>query len=261
VTCPAEGPSGEEETLDHLIGDWRIYQLRKGHRFSTDDLLTAWAASRAAPGALHLLDLGSGLGSVGLMTLWHMGPQAKLRCVEVQEVSLGLAVRTVEHNGLGDRVDLLHGDLREEENVPPVRNHDLVTGSPPYFPLGTGVVSSHPQRAGARMELHGDVFDYCLAAERSLSKTGNFVFCHAAGDDRPEAAIPAAGLVLLSRQDVVFRGGQPPTIALFVCGRDGTRHDLDPVVVRGEDGQWTDPYMAIRRKMGCIMPATGRSFG
>jgi tRNA1(Val) A37 N6-methylase TrmN6 len=261
VTGPSGGPAGEEETLDHLIGDWRIYQLRKGHRFSTDDLLTAWVASRVAPKALHLLDLGSGIGSVGLMTLWHMQPDARLRCVEVQAVSFGLATRTVEHNGLVDRVDLFHGDLRDEKRVPPVRDHDLVTGSPPYFPLGTGVVSSHPQRAGARMELKGDVFDYCLAAERSLSEAGVFVFCHAAGDLRPEAAVAAAGLVLRSRQDVEFREGQPPTIALFVCGRDGTRQDPDPVVVRGEDGQWTEPYMAIRREMGCIMPTTGRSFG
>jgi tRNA1(Val) A37 N6-methylase TrmN6 len=261
VTRTTGGSAGEDQTLDDLVGDWRIYQLRKGHRFSTDDMLTAWVASREAPQALHLLDLGSGIGSVGLMTLWHMRPEARLRCVEVQEVSHGLASRTVELNGIVDRVDLFHGDLRDEKGVPALRNHDLVTGSPPYFPLGTGVVSSHPQRAGARMELKGDVFDYCLAAERSLSEDGLFVFCHAAGDDRPEEAIAAAGLVLRARQEVEFREGQPPTIALFVCGRDGTRRDRDRVVVRGEDGQWTEPYMAIRREMGCIPPATGRSFG
>ncbi len=261
MTRPTGGLAGEEETLDDLIGDWRFYQLRKGHRFSTDDLLTAWVAHRAAPQALHLLDLGSGIGSVGLMTLWHMRPEARLRCVEVQAVSFRLAVRTVEHNGLVDRVDLFHGDLREEEGVPAVRNHDLVTGSPPYFPLGTGVVSSHPQRAGARMELNGDVFDYCVAAERSLSEDGVFVFCHAAADHRPEEAVAAAGLVLRSRQEVEFRAGQPPTIALFVCSRDGTRQDRDPVVVRGEDGQWTEHYMAIRREMGGITPTKGRNSG
>jgi len=255
------GNGREEVTLDDLIGGWKIFQLRKGHRFSTDDLLTAWMASREAPKALRLLDLGSGTGSVGLMTLWHMKSEARLRCVEVQEVSYRLAHRTVQHNGLVDRVDLSRGDLRDEKRVPPVRSHDLVTGSPPYFPLGTGVVSSHPQRAGARMELHGDVFDYCLAAERSLSENGVFVFCHAAGDERPEEAIAAAGLVLRARQDVEFRAGRAPTIALFVCGRTGSRLDRRPVVVRREDGQWTESYMAIRRLMGCIEPTTGGSFG
>jgi hypothetical protein len=36
-------------TLDILAGDWRIFQLRTGHRFSADDLLTAWTAVRATP--------------------------------------------------------------------------------------------------------------------------------------------------------------------------------------------------------------------
>ncbi len=35
-------------------------QLRRGHRFSTDDLVTAWRASAARPDAGDLLDLGAG---------------------------------------------------------------------------------------------------------------------------------------------------------------------------------------------------------
>ena len=38
-----------ETTLDRLTGGWRIYQLRRGHRFSTDDVLTAWTALGALP--------------------------------------------------------------------------------------------------------------------------------------------------------------------------------------------------------------------
>ena len=30
----------DDITLDILAGDWRIFQLRTGHRFSADDLLT-----------------------------------------------------------------------------------------------------------------------------------------------------------------------------------------------------------------------------
>jgi tRNA1(Val) A37 N6-methylase TrmN6 len=38
----------DELTLDALAGRWRIYQLRNGHRFSADDLLTAWTAPAPA---------------------------------------------------------------------------------------------------------------------------------------------------------------------------------------------------------------------
>src|SRR5262249_36290414 len=78
-------------TLDHLAGEWKIFQLKGGHRFSADDVLTAWIASRARPDALRILDLGSGIGSVGLLTLFRLGLGARLVGVEVQEVSLDLA--------------------------------------------------------------------------------------------------------------------------------------------------------------------------
>ena len=151
--------------------------------------------------------------------------------------------------------------VRDPGVVPETGAHDLVTGSPPYIPLGKGLVSSHPQRAGARMELKGDVFDYCRAAVRALSPDGIFVFCHSASDERPEKAVAEAGLVLRARQDVVFRHGQAPMIALFTCARSGERNDPKPLWIRDENQEWTDAYLKIRGEMGCVVPEIGRSFG
>lgn len=238
---------GEEVTLDPLAGSWKVFQLRRGHRFSTDDLLVAWTAMEARPGARRLLDIGAGMGSVGLMTLHAMPEDARLTMVEVQQLSHQQARATIEYNGLTARVSAHHADLREV--VLPERSFDLVTGSPPYTPVGRGVISPHPQRAGARMELRGDVFDYCRTAARALSEDGVFCFCHAAGDKRPEPAVAAAGLTLRYRQDVVFRRGRAPTIALFVAGWGGERTDRNPLVVREVDGSWTPEYHAVRRRM------------
>ena len=52
-----------------LVREWSIYQLKRGHRFSSDDLLTAWMATEVAPDAMLQLDLGAGIGSVGLLSL------------------------------------------------------------------------------------------------------------------------------------------------------------------------------------------------
>jgi len=249
---PVDPDPAVGETLDLLAGSWRILQLRRGHRFSSDDLLTAWTAARSRPDALDLLDLGSGIGSVGLLALWRMAPAARLRTVEIQRISHDLAQRTVALNGLQDRVTLVHGDLRDQGLVPASGRHDLVTGSPPYIPLGKGAVSPHPQRAGARMELEGSVFDYCEAAARSLAPgpAARFCFCHQAADPRPLQAIEAAGLTLLARQEVVFRAGRPPLIALFTCGREGLREDPEPFTLRHDDGRWTAQYLEMRREMG-----------
>ena len=99
------------------------------------------------------------------------------------------------------------------------------------------------------MELRGDVFDYCRTAARALEEGGVFCFCHAAGDRRPEPAVEAAGLKLLYRQDVVFRRGREPTIALFVAAHTGERSDRAPLVVREADGRWTEAYRAVRASM------------
>ena len=163
-----------KETLDHLAGDWKIYQLKGGHRFSADDVLTAWTASRAMPGADSILDLGCGLGSVGLLTLWRL-PRACLTGVEVQPISLDLARKTVAYNHLEDRVTLHLQDLRHPLAA---GQFPLITGSPPYFERDKATMSPHPQRAAARCELHGDVFDYCRTAALHLGENGRFVFVH-----------------------------------------------------------------------------------
>ena len=39
----------DEITLDKLIGTWKIFQLKRGHRFSVDDQMTAVLAAELAP--------------------------------------------------------------------------------------------------------------------------------------------------------------------------------------------------------------------
>jgi tRNA1Val (adenine37-N6)-methyltransferase len=233
-------------TLDTLAGSWRIYQLRRGQRFSTDDLLVAWAAVRAQPTARRLLDLGAGLGSVGLLALWKLPAKAHLSMVEVQAVSHILAQRTVAYNGLTKRVTLHLQSLQDWTGG----SFDLIMGTPPYFPLPQGVHPRQAQKLAARFEVHGNVYDYCDAAARSLADTGVFCFCHAADDPRPEQAIARVGLTLLSRQLIYFRATLPPRLALFTCAWQGSREDLAPLVIRDRRGRWAAEYLGMREEMG-----------
>lgn len=243
-------PSPEEETLDQITGAWWVYQLRRGHRFSTDDVVAGWTAGQKRPDALRLIDLGAGIGSVGLMTLHYMKPAATTVFVEAQDISHELCRKSIERNGLNNRVELRRGDLRSERVVPESASFDLVTGSPPYTPIEKGVVSPHPQRAACRMELRGSVFDYCSAAARLMKPDGTFVLVHSATDPRPERAIEAAGLVLNERRDILFRAGRPATIAVFTASFAGERSDAEPLVLRTEDGVPAPDRAMIRQSMG-----------
>ena len=259
---PIPMPPGDSVTIDRLAGDWTIHQLKRGHRFSTDDLMTAWTAAHCAPTVREHADIGSGIGSVGLLTLWRLEQFERdlqhraLVTVEVQALSVSLALRSVQQNGLEAVVSVHQGDLRTSEVLRGDRTFPLVTGSPPYIPKERGVQSPHPQKAAARIELHGSVYDYCAAASRILAPGGRFVFCHAAADERPEDAIAAAGLSVVRRRDVQFRADQPPLIALFECAwaDEGLqRKDHSMFTIRNEDGKWTDAYLEMRRDMGTVV--------
>ena len=253
----ASGVLPDDLTSDALTADFRLLQRRRGHRFSLDDLATAWVAASACPEARVALDLGCGIGSVLLMVAWRLR-HARCFGIEAQEISFGLAQRNVAENGVSDRVTVALGDLRDlaqvagAEAYPPC---DLVTGTPPYLPLGTALLSPDPQRAAARVELRGGVEDYLLAASRVLAPEGRAVVC---ADGRfPERVIrgaAAAGLAPLQRVDVFPRvDAKDPLLAVWTCAPlDAAPGPLEAerIVMRDERGDRSLAALSMRRFFG-----------
>lgn len=244
-----------EITIDGLTRDWKIAQRLRGHRHSTDDLLTGWYAAEKAPGAKRILDLGSGIGSVGLLALWR-SPGATLVAVEAQEISYALLERNVAMNDLASRVRTIHGDLRHVR-LPEL--FDLVTGSPPYFDVKDGVVPADSQKAHARFELRGDVRDYCHAARHAMAPDARFVFCFPTPQRaRAERACEEASLAIVTSRDVVPRIGAAPLFSLYYCRRREDAHApplLEPTyAVRDEAGVQTAEHAAARASFGMGVP-------
>jgi tRNA1Val (adenine37-N6)-methyltransferase len=261
----------ERITLDALTGDngsesrhltddaggsagWLIAQRKKGHRHSADDVLTAWYALQNSPSVTEHLDLGTGIGTVGLLTLWGMGASARLTCVEAQEVSYRLLLSNLRANELNERVESLHGDLRD---LSLGKTFPLVTGSPPYFPEGTGVIPLDSQKAHARFELRGDVSDYARAAVKHLAPGGWFIFCFPTPQkQRALDGVIAAGLQTVRVRDVIPRDTLEPLFSLFACQhRNDTSHDCiqeTPFVIRLECGRLSEEMAAVRRGFGFL---------
>ncbi len=238
------------ETLDAISGHFRLFQLRDGHRFSTDDILTAWYGTSWCPTARTAIDLGSGIGTVGMICAWRL-PGAKFITVEAQAESVALARKSARYNGLADRYEIREGDFRAAGILKADETFDLVTGSPPYFPLGDGVESGHPQKLACRFELRGTVADYCTTAAKHLAPGGFFacVFPHEPAQlARVQSGARAAGLVVVRKRPVVFREGDPALVALFGLMR---AEDL-PGWFRGQT--WTEPDLVIRTRDGKIHP-------
>jgi tRNA1(Val) A37 N6-methylase TrmN6 len=258
-------PGGVElelgETLDGLSGHWRIFQLQKGHRFSVDDLVTAWYGTTWCPRAGRIADLGSGIGSVALMAAWRC-PGAVLHTVEAQEQSLRLARKSIAYNGVEGRVFPRLGDLRDPALFSDEDPFDLVLGTPPYWPEGDRLPAAHPQAVPARLEVRGGIADYAQAAARILAPGGLFA-CVFPNDQRPRAltALAAADLLCLHRREVIFKEGEPYGLDLFAAAR---RQDLPegfetraacpeveaPLLVRHADGTVAPDIARLRLAVG-----------
>jgi tRNA1(Val) A37 N6-methylase TrmN6 len=251
-------------TDDTLTGSFRIWQRKRGHRYSLDDVVTAWVAARARPDARCVLDLGCGIGSVLLMLAYKL-EQARLWGIEAQSESFELLVRNCERNGVSERLALAHGDLRDRSLCAQIgeqtraRGHDgfeLVTGTPPYQPPGRGSVSPDPQRAHARVELRGGVEAYLEAATPLLAPTGLVVVCaDARRPERVERSASAHGLQVLAQLHVVASEHKPPLFTVWTLARSGDPElrqlvrapQIERFVARDPQGARTEAARGLRR--------------
>lgn len=238
-----------DETLDYLSGDWRIFQKRSGHRWSLDDLVTAWVASQEVTQPTTALDLGCGLGSVLMMTAWR-APACALVGIEAQVDRAAMARRSMRFNGCDARCSVIDGDLRDA-GLLSERHFGLITGTPPYFPIGTGPESEKTHAGPCRFEHRGGVEAYAAAADRWLGPDGVYVVCASSLErERSAAALERAGLWLHRRVEVLPKEGKPPLIIIDVARRTAVSPKREALVVRGTDNQWTQPFREVRQAMG-----------
>jgi tRNA1Val (adenine37-N6)-methyltransferase len=260
---PALGPRAGED-LCYLAGDWRILQQIGGHRWSLDDLVTAWVAARivASRPPATVVDLGCGIGTVLMLLAWRFQHAIGVG-IEAQGASVDLARRSLAWNGAGDRCVVRHGDFREPALTADIGGIDLATGTPPYLTPGHATASQRAQCGPCHFEERGGVEDYCVTAARLLSPDGCFVMCAAAFQaERVVVAAERAGLRTEAIVAVVPKVGKAPLFAVHALrhrANDAT-NDANAagglpatLVVRDARNQWTEDFRALRTAMG--MPA------
>jgi tRNA1(Val) A37 N6-methylase TrmN6 len=196
-----------------------------------------------------------------LITAWRL-PGARFVTAEAQNESARLARKSIQWNGLQDRFDVRHGDFRDAKMFSPEEKFDLVLGSPPYFPLGSGIEGDHPQKIACRFEMRGDIADYCAVAGQRLGPGGFFacVFPIAPPEQeqRVRDAAKSANLTIVRRRPVALREGERPLVGLFGM----MRSDDLPDWMRTQT--WSEPPLIIRRQDGSVHPeysAVKLSFG
>jgi tRNA1(Val) A37 N6-methylase TrmN6 len=122
----------EDERLDYLLAEeqLRIIQSPSVFAFSLDAVLLARFAYMPIQKG-NVIDLCTGNGVIPLFL--SRRTKGKVTGVEIQERLYDMAVRSVEYNQLQNRIELIHGDLKD---MPAKLGHgkfDVVTCNPPYF--------------------------------------------------------------------------------------------------------------------------------
>ncbi len=241
---------------DAITADFRVYQRVRGHRYSIDDVLTAFVSCQRAPHARRALDLGSGIGSVALMVAWKL-PHASLATIEAQEVSHAIQLRNLERNWLSARVIPVRGDFREASVRGQVGGgFDVVTGTPPYFPAEATLPSPDSQRAHARVELRGGVEAYLEAAAACVREGGVVVVCaDARKPERVLGTIDALGLSAERELVVSPREGKAALFSVWtlVRGPSAVPFTRVPFVARTSDGVRSEAQREIRAFFGLPM--------
>ena len=166
----------DNERVDELQRNgYRIIQNPEKFCFGMDAvLLTGFARARQED---RLLDLGTGTGIIPLLM------EAKYHCahltgLEIQPESADMAARSVELNGLTDKIDIVTGDIKEADNIFQSASFDCITCNPPYMIGRHGIVNPDAPKAVARHELLCTFEDVAAQTGKLLKPGGHFFLVH-----------------------------------------------------------------------------------
>ena len=140
----------EGERLDDLqIKGYKVIQSPGRFCFGTDAvLLSSFAKVRRGERAL---DLGTGTGILPIL-LEAKNEGACYAGLEVQEESADMARRSVECNGLSDKVKIVTGDIKEAGRLFGAASFEVITVNPPYMPGDHGLKNDNSALYIARHE-------------------------------------------------------------------------------------------------------------
>jgi tRNA1(Val) A37 N6-methylase TrmN6 len=228
-----------EDTL--LGGKVRLLQPRRGYRVAVDAVLLA--AAVAARAGERVLDLGAGVGSVGLCIAARV-PGCEVVGIELQPALQEIAERNAVLNGAEGRVRTIEHDLAAPLPAD-LGSFDHVATNPPYLPAAVADPSPDPSKALATVESSAGLARWLEVATSALKSAGTLTIIHRS--DRLEEIV--THLARLGFGDVATKL-LPPAARVLIRARHSatlTHRVSPPLVLHRTGGGYTDEAEAILR--------------
>ncbi len=230
----------ENEEIDIIPGtDLKIIQNRKRFSYGTDAI---FLSSFGRPKGL-VLDIGTGTGIVALR-LWGRNRAGieKIYGVEIQDVVAEMAKRSVALNGLEDKLEVLHMDLKDLGDKFGRSSIDTIYTNPPYMKSGGALLNGDENFSISRHELKASLEDIVRVASDLLKPNGRFYMVH-----RPNRMVDIIYYMRKYRLEPKYirlvqpRRDKSPNL-LLIEGVKHAKEELkfyDPLIIYEDNGDYT----------------------
>ncbi len=164
------------ERLDDLqIGGLELIQDPKKFCFGVDAVFLSDFV-RIRPGE-NVLDLGTGNGIIPVL-LSAKTEARHITGLEIQADTAEMARRSVAHNHLEDRIDIVTGDIKEAAELFKPAFFDVITTNPPYMLADHGMRNPDDAKAIARHEVLCSLGDILRESMRLMQDKSRFYMIH-----------------------------------------------------------------------------------
>lgn len=236
----------EGERLDDLqIKGYGIIQTPGKFCFGMDAvLLSSFAKIKKQERAL---DLGTGTGILPIL-LEAKNEGEHYTGLEIQKESVDMARRSIEYNGLEDKVDVEAGDIRNASGLFGAASFQVVTVNPPYMIGKHGLKNENEALYIARHEVLCTLDDVLRESARLLTPKGRFYMVHRPFRLPEILAKMSAYRIEPKRMRLVHPYvDKEPNMVLVEGLRGGNpRMKVEPpLVVYEKDGRYTEELLRI----------------
>lgn len=165
----------ENERVDDLQNGCYVIQDPEKFCFGMDAVLLSGFARVKKDETV--LDMCTGTGIIPIL-LSAKTEGKHFTGLEIQEECAGMAQRSVEYNGLEDKIRMMQGDIKEAAGIFGAASFHVVTCNPPYMIGAHGLQNPHMPKAIARHEILCSLEDVVSQAAKVLKDRGRFYMVH-----------------------------------------------------------------------------------
>lgn len=235
-----------DERVDDLqLHQLRIIQKQNGFRFGMDAVLLADFARVASRD--KVADFGTGTGILPLLIAGR-GGGVHFDAFELQHDMAEMATRSVELNGLSDRISIHPLPVESADTIVKPGSLDVIVCNPPYGLPGTTLLNPSETLSLARHQTSEGLGGWFRMAYRILKGKGRFAMVYPA--PRMLEAMQALSTAKLEPKRVRLiypSANKPANLVLIEAMKDARPmlHHMPPLIVYEPDGRMTPELLRI----------------